>query len=178
MKITDVEAFHLSIPPSKTGPQVPFVWGSAGQVIVRVRTDDGLTGYGEAFGYGVPAAVAAVVNQTLKPLLLGADAAAISAASLWVDNRPGYERSHWAWRAACSASSRSIATGVPATPRRLPAFIRFSGTPSPGGSGESASRKSQASSSQTSRQRSSPPGKVGMYLQNGLLKGVGEVLFL
>ena len=79
MKITDVEAFHLSIPLSKSGPQVPSVWSSVRQVIVRIRTADGLTGYGEAFGYGVPAAVAAVVNHSLKPLLLGADAAAISA---------------------------------------------------------------------------------------------------
>jgi len=76
MKIIDVHATPLSIPLSD--PKIPWFWGSFSQVIVEVKTDDGLTGYGEAFGYGVPQAVAAAVNYTLRPLLIGRDAADIS----------------------------------------------------------------------------------------------------
>lgn len=78
MKIEDVQALHLSIPHQKSGPEVPFVWGRLHQVIVEVRTEDGLKGYGEAFGYGMPQAVTAAVNHTLKPLLVGEDATAIT----------------------------------------------------------------------------------------------------
>ena len=78
MKITDVQAIELSIPQDKGGPEVPFVWGRLSQVIVEIKCEDGLTGWGEAFGYGVPKAVAAVVNHALKPLLIGQDATAIT----------------------------------------------------------------------------------------------------
>ena len=77
MKIVDVIAHQVAIPARKSGPEVPFVWGNLTQVIVEIRTGDGLTGWGECFGYGVPQAVAATVNHTLKPLLVGEDAAAI-----------------------------------------------------------------------------------------------------
>jgi D-galactarolactone cycloisomerase len=63
----------------KSGPEVPFVWGTRHQVIVEIKTDDGLTGWGEAFGYGVPHAVAACITHTLKPMLIGQDARAITA---------------------------------------------------------------------------------------------------
>ena len=76
MKIVDVRATPLAIPLSDS--RTPWVWGAFSQVIVEVKTEDGLTGYGEAFGYGVPQAVAAVVNHTLRPLLIGRDASDIS----------------------------------------------------------------------------------------------------
>ena len=78
MKITDVQAIELSIPRDPAGPEVPFVWGRLNQVIVVIKCEDGLTGYGEAFGYGIPSAVTAVVNHTLAPLLVGQDASAIN----------------------------------------------------------------------------------------------------
>lgn len=73
MKITDVEAHLLAIPLKRDEGPSPWVWGAFNQVVVAVQTDEGLTGYGEAFGYGVPHATAAVVNQVLRPMLLGAD---------------------------------------------------------------------------------------------------------
>ncbi len=76
MKIIDVHATPLAIPLSD--PRIPWFWGTFSQVIVEVKTEDGLTGYGEAFGYGAPQAVAAVVNHTLRPLLIGQDASDIS----------------------------------------------------------------------------------------------------
>ena len=73
MKISDVQAHVLSIPIREKEFPAPWSWGKFSQVIVEVKTDEGITGYGESFGYGAPEAVAAVVNHTLKPLLIGAD---------------------------------------------------------------------------------------------------------
>lgn len=75
MKISEVTAIPLAIPP-KDG-QIPWIWGTFNQVVVEVKTDDGLVGYGEAFGYGQPLAVTAMINHTLRPLLIGQDAADI-----------------------------------------------------------------------------------------------------
>jgi len=77
MKIADV-IVHLGVPAKKSGPDVPFVWNRLSQVIVELKTDDGLTGWGECFGYGVPQAVAATVVHFLKPMLIGEDPRAIA----------------------------------------------------------------------------------------------------
>jgi L-alanine-DL-glutamate epimerase-like enolase superfamily enzyme len=74
-KIVEVTAIPLAIPPRDR--RIPWIWGAFNQVIVEVRTDDGLTGWGEAFGYGTPLAVTALVNHTLRPQLVGRNAADI-----------------------------------------------------------------------------------------------------
>lgn len=73
MKITDVQAHLLAIPLKEVDFPAPWVWGGFNQIIVEVRTDEGITGYGEAFGYGIPVAVASAINKGLKPALIGAD---------------------------------------------------------------------------------------------------------
>ena len=79
MKIADILVHHLAVPTKKSGPEVPFIWGRRHQLFVEVKTDDGLTGWGEAFGYGVPHAVAACIVHTLKPMLVGQDPSRITA---------------------------------------------------------------------------------------------------
>lgn len=74
-RIVQVTATALSVPPRDR--RIPWIWGAFNQVIVEVRTDDGLVGWGEAFGYGTPLAVTALVNHTLQPLLIGQDASDI-----------------------------------------------------------------------------------------------------
>jgi len=78
MKITDVNAYLLGIPICTDELKTPWFWGSFNQIVVSVETDAGITGYGEAFGYGVPHATAAVINKTLKPMLLGEDPSQIN----------------------------------------------------------------------------------------------------
>lgn len=73
MKITDVRAHLLGIPLSQKRIPASWSWGSFNQIIVAVDTDEGLSGYGEAFGFGVPHATAAVINHCLKPMLVGND---------------------------------------------------------------------------------------------------------
>jgi L-alanine-DL-glutamate epimerase-like enolase superfamily enzyme len=73
MKITDVRAIALAIPTGDADRHSPW-WGrQARQVIVLVETDEGLTGLGEAFAMGGQAPVCHVIDDALRPLLLGHD---------------------------------------------------------------------------------------------------------
>src|SRR5438552_4793119 len=54
MKITDIQAITLAIPMQPMTPPSPWVAGGRKQIVVQVRTDEGLTGVGEAFAYGAP----------------------------------------------------------------------------------------------------------------------------
>ncbi|PWU18419.1 MAG: hypothetical protein C5B48_14780 [Candidatus Rokuibacteriota bacterium] len=79
MKITGVEAIPLAIPMKPMDPPSTWRAGTRKQIVVRVRTDDGLTGTGEAFAYGAPLAVCNVIDESLTPLLLGQDPTKIEA---------------------------------------------------------------------------------------------------
>ncbi len=77
MRIADVKAHPISfpVPPSQS---VTLGIGRAVKrdaVVVKVVTDDGLVGYGEAHHGRAPGAVAHLVNTTLRQLVLGLDAA-------------------------------------------------------------------------------------------------------
>jgi len=76
MRIADVTAHPTSfpVPPSQS---VTLGIGRAVKrdaVVVKVTTDDGLVGYGEAHHGRAPGAVAHLVNTTLRQLVLGLDA--------------------------------------------------------------------------------------------------------
>jgi len=73
MKITAVEAICLALPMKPLDPPSPWTSATRKQIIVRVRTDAGLTGVGEAFAYGAPLAVCNVIEESLAPLLIGQD---------------------------------------------------------------------------------------------------------
>ncbi|MBC7782064.1 MAG: mandelate racemase/muconate lactonizing enzyme family protein [Proteobacteria bacterium] len=77
MKITEVQAFPLSfrlVDAPRRGSGQPV---KKDTVVVRVRTEDGITGYGESHHALAPTVVAALVNQNLAPIVVGADAMAI-----------------------------------------------------------------------------------------------------
>jgi D-galactarolactone cycloisomerase len=73
VKITGVRAIPLAIPARVLSPPSPWTGGLAKQILVRIETDAGLTGWGEAFAYGAPLAVCNVVDEALAPLLVGED---------------------------------------------------------------------------------------------------------
>jgi D-galactarolactone cycloisomerase len=87
MKIRDVDAVWLHCPlPEKKQHTSDFGRMTAFDgIIVTIRTDDGLVGYGEAKAgvgsTGNGAAVVAIIENELKPLLVGEDAQNIS--RLW-----------------------------------------------------------------------------------------------
>ena len=81
MKITRIETIPLAIPHDHGGP--PPAWGGQAWeglsiLLVRVETEDGATGWGEAFSYNCMPAVQAVVDATVAPILIGRDATDIT----------------------------------------------------------------------------------------------------
>jgi L-alanine-DL-glutamate epimerase-like enolase superfamily enzyme len=93
MKITDVRAIPLAIPTGDAERHSPW-WGrQARQVVVEVVTDEGLVGLGEAFAMGGQAPVCHVIDDALKPLLLGHDPTRIAfLADLMQRSTAGYGR--------------------------------------------------------------------------------------
>ena len=73
MKITGVEAIPLAVPLRESTPPSPWAAATAKQILVRLTTDEGLTGWGECFAYGATLAVASVVEEALAPIVLGQD---------------------------------------------------------------------------------------------------------
>ncbi len=76
LKIADITAIATSFPLPKEG-SVRLGIGRAikrDAVIVKVRTESGLVGWGESHAGRAPGAVAALINTTLRTLVLGMDA--------------------------------------------------------------------------------------------------------
>lgn len=73
MKIAAITVFPLQIPFS-TGPVVPKSggkpWKSQEIVLVKVETEDGLVGWGEAFSYSCQSAVVAALEDMVAPLVV------------------------------------------------------------------------------------------------------------
>ena len=81
MKIVRVEAIPLSI-PCRYGAEGWSLglggWKALDFCLVRVDTDAGITGWGEAFSYSCRRAVAAAVTDMIAPIALGRDASDIA----------------------------------------------------------------------------------------------------
>jgi D-galactarolactone cycloisomerase len=76
MNITRVEAIPLSIPChyGATWTLGTRGWQALDFCLVRVDTDTGLTGWGEAFSYSCRRAVVAAVRDMIAPIAIGRDA--------------------------------------------------------------------------------------------------------
>ena len=78
MKITNVEPIHIAIPYEHGAPK-PQLGGAIGArttqdaVYVRVETDAGVTGWGEAFGFAACSVSHAAMVRAVAPLALGRD---------------------------------------------------------------------------------------------------------
>ena len=77
MKIASVEAVPLSI-PCRYGAEGWTLgaggWKALDFCLVRVQTDTGLVGWGEAFSYSCRRAVASAVRDMIAPIAVGSDA--------------------------------------------------------------------------------------------------------
>src|SRR5262245_9605568 len=82
MKITKVETIVLTMPMSIDGA-TPMLGGRArtsiDMLLVRVNTDAGLTGWGEAFGHRIFPATRAAIDTVLGPMCVGRDPSQIVA---------------------------------------------------------------------------------------------------
>lgn len=85
--IRSIEAIPVGLRYTHDGPPTGFGgtnWTTLRYALVKVCTEDGLTGWGEGFGYNVLPATVAVIRDTLAPLAVGRDAADISALMGWL----------------------------------------------------------------------------------------------
>lgn len=76
-RITSVEPIVLRIPFSDGSAGIglmPTKWTNLEIVLVRVETDDGLVGWGEAFGYFCAGSVAAAIRDMVAPVVVGQEA--------------------------------------------------------------------------------------------------------
>ena len=80
VKIVSVETILLQIPYDIGGGPIAIAGRASpglNVLLVRIDTDDGLTGWGEAFGHGIAPATQLVIDTMLAPMLTGRDAANI-----------------------------------------------------------------------------------------------------
>jgi L-alanine-DL-glutamate epimerase-like enolase superfamily enzyme len=75
MKIAAVETFPLKIPFTFGGAPGGFArWTSNDTLLLKVQTDTGITGWGDAFCYGCMESVQAAVQSMVAPRVIGRDA--------------------------------------------------------------------------------------------------------
>ena len=76
MKITSIETSVVSIPFDMGGPPQLFAgkpWTHIDTLLVKVETDVGITGWGEAFGHVVNQGTKATLDTLVAPLFIGRD---------------------------------------------------------------------------------------------------------
>jgi D-galactarolactone cycloisomerase len=82
MLITAIESLVVSLPFNMGGPHPLFAgqpWDHLDILVVKVETEDGLVGWGEAFGHTAIPATKAALDSIVAPLMVGRDARDINA---------------------------------------------------------------------------------------------------
>lgn len=76
MQITRVEPLLIAVPFTHGGPKPKRAagsWDRMESLLVRIDTDAGVTGWGEAFGFAVSPVTRAAVSHVLGPICIGRD---------------------------------------------------------------------------------------------------------
>jgi L-alanine-DL-glutamate epimerase-like enolase superfamily enzyme len=92
MIVTGVETFPLRIPFRAGSRSDASAWGdsnlpAADSLLVKVTTDQGLVGWGEAFGFRAVASAKLAIDQLIAPLCVGQDATRIGPMMLEVQRK-------------------------------------------------------------------------------------------
>src|SRR5258708_12383842 len=92
MIIAGIEAIPLRIPFKAGTKSDASAWGdsnlpAADSLLVKVTTDQGLTGWGEAFGFRAVASAKLAIDQFIAPLCVGQDATRIGPLMLDVQKK-------------------------------------------------------------------------------------------
>lgn len=80
MKITAIETILLKMPYDNGGPPWNMSgtpWSTLDILMVKVETDSGVTGWGEAFGHAVNEGTKATLDTLIAPICIGRDPTAI-----------------------------------------------------------------------------------------------------
>lgn len=86
MRIVAVGTHVVAIPYGYDGPRHNVAgkdWNTLDALLVRVETEDGLVGWGEAFGHGAIPATRAARDSLVGPMMVGRDAADIAGTMRW-----------------------------------------------------------------------------------------------
>jgi L-alanine-DL-glutamate epimerase-like enolase superfamily enzyme len=125
MKITRIEPIHVSIPFEHGAPKPSEGLGAGGRfdiLLVRVETDAGITGWGEAFGYAAGPVTIAALTRIVAPFAVGRDATDITGLTgeLWFRTRDQGKKLFWksiGWRfwnfSGYGAGTRALAQRLP-----------------------------------------------------------------
>src|SRR5258706_16102744 len=84
MRIVSVESSVVSLPFDMGGPHPTFAgrpWTRMEILLVRLETEDGLIGWGEAFGHAAIPATKVALDTVVAPLVLGRDSSDIATLS-------------------------------------------------------------------------------------------------
>jgi L-alanine-DL-glutamate epimerase-like enolase superfamily enzyme len=92
MIITGIETVPLRIPFRAGSKSSASAWGdgnlpAADSLLVRVTTDQGLVGWGEAFGFRAVASAKLAIDRSIAPLCIGRDATRIAPLMLDVQKK-------------------------------------------------------------------------------------------
>src|SRR5258706_15137606 len=92
MIIGGIEAIPLRIPFEAGAKSDASAWGDSNlpatdSLLVKVTTDQGLVGWGEAFGFRAVASAKLAVDQLIAPLCIGQDATRIELLMLAVQKK-------------------------------------------------------------------------------------------
>src|SRR5882757_2818135 len=92
MIIAGIEAIPLRIPFKAGTKSDASAWGdrnlpAAGSLLVKVTTDQGLTGWGEAFGFRAVTSAKLAIDELIAPLCVGQDAARIAPLMLEIQKK-------------------------------------------------------------------------------------------
>ncbi|WP_418025256.1 mandelate racemase/muconate lactonizing enzyme family protein (plasmid) [Paracoccus sp. TD-10] len=90
MKIADIQVIRLDIPFEDGGTglgMTPSSWNQCDMVLVKITTDSGIVGWGEAFSYFCARPVMAMLEDTVIPMLIGQDAGDPQAISQMLQRR-------------------------------------------------------------------------------------------
>jgi D-galactarolactone cycloisomerase len=82
MKITAIETILVKVPYDYGAPPPAIFgrpWTTCDTLLVKIETDAGITGWGEAFGYSVVDATKAAIDTLIAPALIGRDPTQIAA---------------------------------------------------------------------------------------------------
>lgn len=74
MKIAKLDIIQLNIPFDDGGTgegMTPSAWNQFDTILVRIQTDTGHVGWGEAFAYFCARSVRAMLEDTIRPMLIG-----------------------------------------------------------------------------------------------------------
>lgn len=92
MKIAKIETVPLRIPFKPGSGSADAAWGdkdlpAADSLLVKITTDDGLAGWGEAFGFRAVESAKLAVDELIGPLCIGKDATRIVPTMLEVQKK-------------------------------------------------------------------------------------------